>query len=236
MRALKRPCLRPAGQSRAILEAVRSRPGSIRGAVAAAGLLAAAALAPAPLVSQSSDVGTVAFLVQDGLRYTEQRRYSDAINALEEAWELDPTNPIVAEHLALAYLYERIPPSVEALTRARGLMRFALEHGGQVTVRVRHLHRGMRWVVSADDHCSGRLVLSRSGVQFRTPLSEHSFSLGPEQLVGAGTPAGRQPSSAGGLTLRVKDGKRHRFRTGTLSRAEAEIVLQLIHEFSLVGG
>ncbi len=159
--------------------------------------------------------------------------YSDAINVLEEAWEQDPSNPIVAEHLALAYLYERIPPAGEALARARKLMRFALEHDGQVTVRARHLHRGLRWAVSPDDHCSGILVLSRGGLHYRTSLTEHSFSLDPEELESIAPPTSKRPSSAGGLTLRTTDGKHHRIRTGTLSRAEAEIVLQLTHEFVL---
>ncbi len=131
MLALRRPCLRPTRQRRTIPESVPLRtwscsPGLIRVALAAAGLLAESTLIPAPLASQSSDSGTVAFLVQDGLRYTEQRRFSEAINALEEAWERDPSNPIVAEHLALAYLYERIPPGAEALEKAQELMRFSL--------------------------------------------------------------------------------------------------------------
>ncbi len=205
--------------------------GQFRVALAAAGLLAGSVLVSAPLVSQSPDSGTVAFLVQDGLRYAEQGRYSDAINVLEEAWERDPSNPIVAEHLALAYLYERIPPAAEASNRARVLMRFALEHGGQVTVLARHLHRGLRWAASADDHCSGRLVVSASGVHYRTTLTDHSFSLSRQQLESVFLPQNNQPSSAGGLTLRARDGKRQRIRTGTLSRSEARIVLQLIDEF-----
>ncbi len=213
-----------------------SSPGLIRIALAAAGLLAGSTLAPAPLVSQSSDYGVLAFLVQDGLRYTEQRRYSDAINVLEEAWERDPSNPIVAEHLALAYLYERIPPAAEALTKALELMRFSLEHGGQASVFAQHLHGGgLRRVVSSDDHCSGRLVLSSSGVHYRTSLTEHSFSLSSEQLESIVPSKSKQLSSAGGLTLRAQDGERHRIRTGTVSRSEAQIVLQLIREF-LLGG
>jgi hypothetical protein len=209
--------------------------GLIRLALAAAGLLAGFTLAPASLVSQSSDSRTVAFLVQDGLRYTEQRRYGDAINVLEEAWERDPSHTIVAEHLALAYLYEQLPPGAEALTRARRLMRFSLENGGQATVRAWHLHRGLGRAGGPDDHCSGQLVLSRSGVYYRTSLAEHSFSLSSEQLKSIDPPEIQQPRSAGALTLRAKGRERYRIRTGTLSRSEAQLVLQLIREFILGG-
>jgi hypothetical protein len=209
-----------------------SPPKLIRAALAAAGLLAGSTLAPAPLMSQSSGSGALAFLVQDGLQYTEQRRYSDAINVLEEAWERDPSNPIVAEHLALAYLYEKIPPTAEALMKAQELMRFSLEHGGQITVFAQHLHRGLRWA-SPDHHCSGRLVLSSNGLHYRTSLTEHSFSLSPEKLASIDPSLSTQPSSTGGLILRVRKGKRLRIRTGTLSRFEAQIVLQLTREFLL---
>ena len=201
----------------------------------AALLVATPIMTPAPLLSQASGPGTVAFLVQDGLRYTEQRRFSDAINVLEEAWERDPSNPIVAEHLALAYLYERIPPDAEALTKARELMKFSLSHGGQVSVFAQHVHGGLRKVISSDDHCSGRLVLSKSGVHYRTSLTGHSFSLGLEDLLGIVPARGKRPSSEGGLVLRARHGKRLSIRTGTLSRSEAELVLQLTREF-LLGG
>ncbi len=206
-------------------------PESICVALAAAGLVAGTTLAPAPLVSQSSDSRTVAFLVQDGLRYTEQRRFSEAINVLEEAWERDPSSPIVAEHLALAYLYERIPPGAEALEKAQELMRFSLAHGGQASVFAQHLHRGLRGVVSADDHCSGRLIVSASGMHYRTTLTDHSFALSSQQLESIAPPRSKSSSSGGGLTLRAEDGERYRIRTGTLSRSEAEIVLQLTREF-----
>lgn len=201
-----------------------------------AALLAAASIfVPAPLASQSTETGALPFLVQDGLRYTEQRRYSDAINVLEEAWERDPSNPIVAEHLALAYLYERIPPGAEGLAKARDLMRFSLEHGGQASVFAQHVHHRLRRIVSLDDHCSGRLVVSPSGVQYRTSLTEHSFSLSSEELRAIAPAKGKQSSLEGGLTLRARGGKRHSIRTGTLSRSEAQIVLQLVREF-LLGG
>lgn len=204
-------------------------------AMGAALLGSAQIFAPLPLLSQPAESRTVAFLVQDGLRYTEERRYADAINVLEEAWERDPSNPIVAEHLALAYLYERIPPGAEALAKAEGLMRFSLEHGGQVSIFAQHVHGGLRKVVSFDDHCFGRLVLSPRGVQFRASLTEHSFTLDVEQLVGIAPTKGKPPSSEGGLMLRARKGKRYSIRTGTLSQSEAQIILQLSHEF-LLGG
>jgi hypothetical protein len=203
---------------------------------ALAALLASAAIfAPAPLESQSPESRTLPFMVQDGLSYAEQRRWGDAINVLEEAWERDPSNPIVAEHLALAYLYERIPPDAEALSKAEGLMRSSLAHGGQVSVFAQHVHGALRKVVGSDDHCSGRLVLSADGVYYSTSLTEHSFSLGLEQLADIVPAKGKQPSSEGGLTLRTRDGKRHSIRTGTLSKSEAEIVLRLTREY-LLGG
>jgi hypothetical protein len=184
---------------------------------ALAALLASAAIfAPAPLESQSPESRTLPFMVQDGLSYAEQRRWGDAINVL-------------------AYLYERIPPDAEALSKAEGLMRSSLAHGGQVSVFAQHVHGALRKVVGSDDHCSGRLVLSADGVYYSTSLTEHSFSLGLEQLADIVPAKGKQPSSEGGLTLRTRDGKRHSIRTGTLSKSEAEIVLRLTREY-LPGG
>ena len=208
---------------------------ALQGYAAAAGILTLAGFCAAPLAGQSTGSGALPFLVQDGLRHVEQRRYSDAINSLEEAWERDPSNPVVAEHLALAYLYERVPPTSETLTKAAELMKFSLENDGQVSFSARHMHGGLNKFVGVDNHCSGRLILDPSGVQYRATLSKHSFSLNSNELQSIVHPKSKQQISTGAFLLRTRDGKRHRFRSGTRTRGEAGIVLRLTREF-LLGG
>ncbi len=199
----------------------------------AAGVLVGALCVSLPSTGQTSVSGHLGFLIQRGLGHTEERRYSKAINALEEAWEQDPSNPIVAEHLALSYLYEKIPPGADALSKARKLMRFSLEHGGQVRVFVRHLHTKTSWM-GRDEHCSGDLVLDGNGLHYRATLSDHSFSLGPQELESIGPAKGKRSRAAGGLKLTLVGGKGLHLRAGTHSQPEAELITELTERF-LVG-
>lgn len=172
--------------------------------------------------------------MQKGLRQSEAGQYREAINTLEEAWELDSSNPVVAEHLALSYLNEEYPPGEAALRSARWLLRFSLENGGQATVRARHLHRGWQWFKSTEDSCFGRLLVNADGVHYIATDSDHSFSLEPA-AIDTVTLAKQNPSFAGIFNLKTADGARYRLRTGTRTHGEAKLFVDLILNF-VIGG
>lgn len=197
-------------------------------------LLLSAVLANGPLCSYAEELGPSGPLAQKGIRHAEAGRYRQAINALEDAWDLDPTDPAVAQHLALSYLYERHPPSADALKKAENLMRFALENKGQAAVRASHLHRGVQWATTVDGACPGRVLLKEDGVHFLASADPHSFFIPKDRLAVASLPKDR-PKHAGILILETLAGKRYRLRTGTHTREEAQLLVKLIRSL-IVGG
>jgi hypothetical protein len=179
--------------------------------------------------------GVAVRLVQSGVRHSEEGRYRQAINDLEEAWEFDSSNVTVAEHLALSYLYEIHPPPAEAFSKAEKLMRYALEHGGQATVQARHLHKGWQWVTNMDDSCPGRFSVTSWGVHFLALDDLHSFTVKREQLREITLPGERSSNQNGVFTFETVDGTRYRMRTGTGTRTEARILVDLTREVSTGG-
>jgi tetratricopeptide (TPR) repeat protein len=173
--------------------------------------------------------------VQEGLAHCEAGRYREAINALEEAWELDRSNPTVAEYLALAYLYEEHPPALAAFNRAEELMRISLEQDGRATVHARHLHRGLQWLTNMDDSCPGRLVISRRGIDFIAEDGHHSFSLVTDGILVAEVAKRRLSKYEGGIQLDAADGTKYPMLVGTQTWAEAQLFVDLARQFTLGG-
>ena len=53
----------------------------------------------------AQNTGRLAELTAKGIAYLDQGKFNDAVNALEQVWEQDQSDPAVAENLGMAYLY-----------------------------------------------------------------------------------------------------------------------------------
>jgi hypothetical protein len=98
-----------------------------------------------------------------GLVYVRAGQFDRAAAKLEEVWdEQKPSDPVVAEHLALAYLNgDDRKTRGELYDRAVELMNKAIEGGGQATFLVHHSHERLGFVQGSNwtRYCRGRLSI-----------------------------------------------------------------------------
>ena len=186
-----------------------------------------------PSTSQPAEVTR---LLQQGLRHLQYERYSAAINSLEEAWELDGADPMIAQNLAFAILNEHRPPTGAALSEAEALMRFSLENGGDAVVRVFHLHRGLRGFAKSEGSCFGHLKFGASGVHYLTEVSDDGFSVSPGDVEAFVFSERWQSVTSGAFGIETT-GPKYRMRSIGRTEAEAQLVVRLGQEFlSSAGG
>ncbi|MGQ9918485.1 MAG: tetratricopeptide repeat protein [Bryobacteraceae bacterium] len=119
-----------------------------------------------------------AALVAKALSKIEQGDLKEAANLLEEAWETDSTDAVVAENLALCLLHAR-RDSAGSLK----LMEAAIALGGKATVLVHHLHENALTSGGiTSDFCVGRLQFRKRRVSFLSSRLDHSFDLDASRI------------------------------------------------------
>lgn len=170
--------------------------------------------------------GRFSELTAKGIANIDQGRFNDALNALEEVWEQDQSDPVVAENLAMAYLYID-----HDLTKARALSERAIRDGGRASFLVQHPHEKIGFA-SGDmaDFCSGRLSVSRDRLVFTSKDESHSFIVLKGQLkeMKANHVYG---SSRGMYHIRTMDKKNYNFRPRSWSDEEQQLILQIVNEY-----
>lgn len=171
--------------------------------------------------SQTS--GRFAELTAKGIASVDQGRFNEALNALEEVWEQDQSDPAVAENLAMAYLY-----ADHDLPKARNLAEWSISKGGRASFLVQHPHEKVAFI-SGDmaDFCSGRLSVSKERLVFTASEPLHSFVVEKGQLkeIKANRLYG---SSRSMYHIRTADKKNFNFRPRSWSEQEQELILLLV--------
>jgi tetratricopeptide (TPR) repeat protein len=174
----------------------------------------------------AQNTGRFSELTAKGIAYIDQGRFNDALNALEEVWERDQSDPKVAENLAMAYLY-----TDHDLAKATALAERAIQGGGKASFLVQHPHEKIGFV-SGDivDFCTGRLSVSRERLVFTSRDERHSFVIEKGQLreMKANHVYG---SSRGMYHIRTVDKKNYNFRPRSWSEEEQQLMLQLVNEY-----
>jgi hypothetical protein len=112
--------------------------------------------------------------------YLKNGQFDRAAGKLEEVWEQEKTDPVVAEKLAMAYLngddrrYRK-----EVFVKARVLQERAIALGGRATFLVRHSHGR---ISSGLNYCGGKLSISPGKVVYVPQpvqgVEEHPFEIG----------------------------------------------------------
>ena len=185
-----------------------------------------AALLAVALALLAQNTGRLAELTAKGIAYLDQGKFNDAVNALEQVWEQDQSDPAVAENLGMAYLY-----ADHDLAKAKALAQKAIKAGGKASFLVQHPHEKIGFV-SGDtaEFCSGRLSVSRDRMVFTSKEPAHSFVVMKGQLkeIQANKVYG---SGRGMYHVRTADKKNYNFRPRSGSEQEQELILLFVNEY-----
>jgi len=107
---------------------------------------------------------------RQGLEYVRSGQFDKAAVKLEEVWEQQrPPDPLVAEHLAIAYLNGDDRKQQKGLEeRALELMEKAIASGGQASFLVNHSHERVGLVQGSNwtKFCRGRLSIRAGQLSF----------------------------------------------------------------------
>lgn len=121
----------------------------------------------------AQNTGRFAALTSKGIELIDKGRYNEAVNALEEVWEQDQSDPAVAENLGLAYLY-----ADRDSVKAQGLMETAIAAGGRASFVMQHAHEKATAIsMDTSDYCVGRLSIYRDRLTFTASIPAHSFTV-----------------------------------------------------------
>lgn len=173
-----------------------------------------------PAFSQSK--ARVLELLEKGVALLEDGQYNKAVNLLEEAWEGDPTDPAIAENLAIGYLY-----ADKEVGKAGPLVEKAIALGGRASFLMDHLHEKLQILASdTADYCRGRLSIMPGRMVFVAANPRHSFELDADnvrevkanKLYGAGR---------GTYNVRTRDKRKFDLRPRSGTPAERQLILEL---------
>jgi len=171
--------------------------------------------------------GKFAELKTKGVALLEKGRYNEAINSLEEVWEHDQSDPVVAEYLAMGHLYSD--------QDAQGYLRFAevsLKLGGAASFLVQHPHEKVP-LLSGDlaDYCNGRLSIYSDRLVFTSNgNSQHSFTI-PRGSLKEIKENRAYGSKRGMYHVRTSDKKNYNFRPRSSSEEERRLILSLTEKY-----
>jgi hypothetical protein len=180
--------------------------------------------APLPVAAQNT--GVFAARISKGIGLIDKGRFNDAINVLEEVWEQDQSDPLVAENLGIAYLY-----ADRDVKQAQVYMEIAIAKGGAASFLMQHSHEKVAALASEfSDYCPGRLSIYRDHLSFAAGVPEHSFTIpaGEFREIKANRVVGR---GEGGYHIRTADKKIYNLRPRSWNEREMKLVLYLSDKY-----
>ncbi len=174
----------------------------------------------------AQNTGRFAALTSKGIELIDKGRYNEAINALEEVWELDQSDPAVAENLGLAYLY-----ADRDSAKAQGLMETAIAGGGRASFVMQHAHEKVTAIsMDTNDFCVGRLSIYKDRMTFKASNPDHSFTIqaGEFKEIKQNKWFG---SGEGVYHIRTLGKRTYNLRPKTWSDRETKLVLYFIDKY-----
>jgi hypothetical protein len=166
-------------------------------------------------------------LIANGLSFIDKGRFTDAVNALEEAWEQSPNDPTVAENLAMGYLY-----ADRDYEKALKLATFAIENGGRASFLMQHPHERVK-LLSGEmaDYCSGRFTIQKGRMAFTSATEQaHSFSVEGSNFKEIQTNRA-YGGNRGMFHVKTVNKTNYNFRPKTWSEAETRLVFHLLEKY-----
>ena len=172
------------------------------------------------------NTGRFAEQTAQGIQLVERSRYNQAINVLEEIWEQDRSNPVVAENLGIAYLY-----GDRNAAKARRYMEQAIAGGGRASFLMQHAHEKVPVIATEmSDYCPGRLSIYPGRLAFTAGVADHSFTIpaGEFKEIKANRWFGK---GEGVYHIKTLEKKNYNLRPRTWSEQEMGLVLELISKY-----
>lgn len=174
----------------------------------------------------SQNTGRFTELTAKGISLLEHGHYNEAVNALEEIWEQDRTDTVVAENLAMGYLY-----ADHDVERAKKLDQYAIDNGGRASFLIQHPHEKIA-LLSGEmaEYCNGRFSIYKDRLAFVSSDERHSFTIEGANFKEIKTNR-IYGSDRGMYHIRTSDKKNYNFRPRTWSEQETQLILFLIGKY-----
>ena len=172
--------------------------------------------------------------------YLKDGKYDNAAAKLEEIWDFDKSDPMVAEGLSIAYLNGvGRKANAEYETRAYQLIEKSLKNGGKAVFIVLHSHERLSVLQGRDviNFCAGRLQIQSGKVSYvgetGDKAGQHSFDLTRDGIRAFAANSGR-----GGLMFHVAtaDHKTFNFIPRSKVDADATFILNLASRYVMAVG
>ena len=171
---------------------------------------------------------------KDGISLVNDKQYRSAIPYLEDARDEQPTEAVIEEHLALAYLYSANgPDQKQMMTKAGTSARRAVELGGCASFFVDRSLEG--WTSSSVMKVErGRLMFCKSRLEYSAERADTTFTATPEQIdeIDYNSRKGKD-KSVFHVHLKDKDKlgkKKHDFRPASFTEREPDLLLELVEQ------
>jgi hypothetical protein len=157
-----------------------------------------------------------------GFAYLKEGKYDSAAAKLEEIWDLDKSDPMVGEGLAIAYLNgSDRKANREIVGKAHQIMEKALADGGRAVFVVVHSHERLSFLQGHEliNFCSGQLQLSKDRISYVSESGDkggqHSFDLAAGGVKEIAANSDR-------LTFHIKSADGKNFNLAPRSRAQED--------------
>lgn len=147
--------------------------------------------------------------------------WNSAINAAQQAAQLDPTRPQAYQYLGTMLLYSR-----GDFQGAEQAMRAAIERGGSAAFIVYHDHTG-----NFSEYCQGTFFITKTGVSFKADNGVDTFETADSNIKEAKT-NGFVGSQFGAFHIKpiqqINGRNNFNFAPNTRNKAEAQMIIRLI--------
>ncbi|HVF42226.1 MAG TPA: hypothetical protein VM936_04400 [Pyrinomonadaceae bacterium] len=147
--------------------------------------------------------------------------WNSAINAAQQAAQLDPSRPQAYQYLGTMLLYSR-----SDFAGAEQAMRAAIERGGSAAFIVYHDHTG-----NFSNYCQGTFFVTKSGVSFKADNGVDTFETADSNIKEAKTNSW-VGSEFGAFHIKpvqkINGRDNFNFAPNTRNKAEAQMVIRLV--------
>jgi hypothetical protein len=168
-----------------------------------------------------------------GFAYLKDGKYDNAAAKLEEIWDLDKSDPMVGEGLAIAYLNgSDRKANHEVVTKAYQMMEKALADGGKAVFVVLHSHERLSFLQGHEliNFCSGQLQVRKDRISYVSESGDkggqHSFDLPADSVK-------EIAANSDHLTFHIKGADGKNFNMALRSRApeDTDFLLSLAGKY-----
>jgi hypothetical protein len=164
-------------------------------------------------------------LTDQAIAAMQANNSASAIRLLQQAAQLDSSRATAYQLLGFAELY-----GTRDINAAENSMQAAMQRGGSAVFYVYHDHDGF-----FNTYCEGSFFVSKSGVSYKAKDGNHTFQASDPDIREAAI-NGFVGAQIGAFHLKLRDDSKDKKKTfnfapATRQRAEANLIIRMIHAF-----